>query len=42
MGDDVKMGLKEIGWECVDWVHLAEESKQWQAVVNMVVNLQVP
>jgi hypothetical protein len=42
MGDDVKMGPKVIGSECVDWIHLAQESKQWQAVMNMVVNPQIP
>jgi hypothetical protein len=26
----------------VDWVHLAEDSGQWRAVVNMVMNLRVP
>jgi len=23
-----------------DWIHLAQDSDQWQAVVNMVINLQ--
>jgi hypothetical protein len=22
--DNIKMDLKEMGWECVDWIHLAE------------------
>jgi hypothetical protein len=35
------MNLREIGWKAVDWVHL-QDMDQWQALVNMVMNLQVP
>jgi hypothetical protein len=35
------MYLKEIGWESVDWIHLAQDRDQWQALVNMVTSLQV-
>jgi hypothetical protein len=28
------MDLREIGWEIVDWSHLAQERDQWQALVN--------
>jgi len=36
------MDLREIGWEDVDWMHLAWDRDQWQTLVNMVMNLQVP
>jgi hypothetical protein len=36
------MDLREIGWGGMDWIDLAEDRNQWRAVVNMVVNLQVP
>jgi hypothetical protein len=36
------MDLREIGWEGVDWIHLAQDRDQWQVVVNTVLNLQVP
>jgi len=26
----------------LDWIHLAQDRDQWQAVVNMVMNLHVP
>jgi hypothetical protein len=29
-------------WEGVDWIHLAQDRDQWQALVNTVMNLQVP
>jgi hypothetical protein len=33
------MDLKEIGWEIVNWIHLAQDRDQWQALVHMVMNL---
>jgi hypothetical protein len=40
--DNIKMDLREIGWEGVDWMHLAQDRDQWQALVNTATNLQVP
>jgi hypothetical protein len=37
---DIKMDLKEIGWEVVDWMHLAQNRDQCRAVVNTVMNLR--
>jgi hypothetical protein len=36
------MGLKEIGWNTVDWINLAQGRSEWYAVVNKSMNLQVP
>jgi len=36
------MDLKAIGWEGVDWIHLAQDRDQWRAVVNTLMNLRVP
>jgi hypothetical protein len=36
------MELMEIGLEGVDWIHLAEDMNWRQAVLNTVMNLQVP
>jgi hypothetical protein len=36
------MDLREIGWEVVDLMHLAEDRNQWRALVNTVTNLRVP
>jgi hypothetical protein len=35
------MDLMEIGWEVVDWIHVAQDRDQWQAVVKTVMNLRV-
>jgi hypothetical protein len=40
--DNMKMDLREIGFENVDWIHLAQDRDRWRAVVNTVMNLQVP
>jgi hypothetical protein len=40
--DNIRLNLWEIMWEDVNWMHLAEDMGQWQALVNMVMYLQVP
>jgi sensor domain CHASE-containing protein len=32
----------EIGWNGMDWIHLAYDRDQWQALVNTVMNLLGP
>jgi hypothetical protein len=40
--DNIKMDLREIGWDDVDWIHLAQDRDQWRALVNTVLSLRVP
>jgi hypothetical protein len=40
--DNIRTDGSEIGWEGVDWIHLAQESDQWRALVNTAMNLWVP
>jgi hypothetical protein len=40
--EDIRIHLKEIGWEGVNWIHLAHDMDQWRDLLNMVMNLQVP
>ena len=40
--DDIKMGLKELGWESMDWVDMAQDRERRWALVNAVMNLRVP
>jgi hypothetical protein len=42
VGDNIKMYLKEIEREFVDWIYLARETDRWLAVVNAVMSLRVP
>jgi hypothetical protein len=39
--DNIKTDLREIGWDGMDWIDLAQDSDQWRALMNMVMNLQV-
>jgi hypothetical protein len=38
---NIRIEIREVGWEGVDWIHLTQERDQWQAVMNMVMNLWV-
>jgi hypothetical protein len=40
--DSIKMDLTELGWGGMDWIHLSQDRDQWRALVNTVMNLQVP
>jgi hypothetical protein len=40
--DNITMYLREIEWEAVDWIHLAQERDHWWDFVNTVMNLRVP
>jgi hypothetical protein len=40
--DNIKIDLRELGWDGVDWIDLAQDRVQWRAVVNTVMNLRVP
>ena len=37
---DVRNGLKEIGWNSVDWINMAQDGCKLRAVVNSAMNLQ--
>jgi hypothetical protein len=40
--DNIKMNLRDIGWDDMDWIDLAYERDQWPALVSTVMNLRVP
>jgi hypothetical protein len=37
----IKMELREIGWNGVKWIDMAQGTDQWRALVNTVLNLRV-
>jgi hypothetical protein len=36
------MDLREVGWDGVDWIEVAQDRDKWRALVNTVMNLRVP
>jgi hypothetical protein len=40
--DNTKMDLREIVWDGVDWIDMAQDRDPWRAPVNSVLNLRVP
>jgi hypothetical protein len=39
--DGMKMDIREIGWESMEWIHLAQDRDRWRALVDTVMNLRV-
>jgi hypothetical protein len=39
---NIKMDLREILWDGMDWIDLAEDTDRWRALVNTIMNLRVP
>jgi hypothetical protein len=40
--DNIRIDLLEVGLSVVDWIGLAQDRYRWRALVNAVMNLQVP
>jgi hypothetical protein len=38
--DNIKMDLREIVWDGMDWINLARDRDQWRALVNTVMDLR--
>jgi hypothetical protein len=39
---NIKMDIREVGWDGMDWIDLAQDRNRWSAHVNAVMNLRVP
>jgi hypothetical protein len=43
MWDDTdEIGLKELRYEGVEWIHLVQDRVQWWELVNIATTIQVP
>jgi hypothetical protein len=41
-GENLRLDLQEVGCGCVDCIGLVQDTDRWLALVNAVMNLQVP
>jgi hypothetical protein len=39
---NIKIHLRETGWDGMDWIDLAEDRDHWRTLVYTVMNLGVP
>jgi hypothetical protein len=39
---NIKMDLRKIEWDGVDWIDMAQDRDQWRVLVNTVLNLRAP
>jgi hypothetical protein len=40
--DNIKMDLREVAWDCMDWIDLTQDRDQWKALVNTAMNHRIP
>jgi hypothetical protein len=40
--DNIKLDLREIGQDGVDWMDMAQDRDQWRVLLNTVFKLRVP
>jgi hypothetical protein len=38
--DNIKIDLRDIEWDGMDWIYLAQDRDQWKSLVNTVMNLR--
>jgi hypothetical protein len=41
MEDNIKMDLKAVELDGVNWIYLAQDRDKWQTVANMVIKFSV-
>jgi hypothetical protein len=39
--DNIRTDLREVGWEVVEWINLAQDRDQCRALENTVMNLRI-
>jgi hypothetical protein len=39
--DNIRMDLREIRWDGVDWIDMAQDRDQYKALLNTIMNLRV-
>ncbi|KAJ4446786.1 hypothetical protein ANN_13484 [Periplaneta americana] len=39
--DNIKMDLREVGYDCREWINLAQERDRWRAYMTTAMNLLI-
>jgi hypothetical protein len=39
--DGIRVSLREIAWESVEWIQFAQDRDRWRSLVNTAMNLRV-
>jgi hypothetical protein len=40
--DNIEIGLRDIAWGGIDWIHVDQDRNKWRALLNRIMNLRVP
>jgi hypothetical protein len=40
--DNIRIDLRDIVWDRMDWIDMAQDRDQWRALVNTMMNVLVP
>jgi hypothetical protein len=40
--DNIKMHLRQMGWDGMDWIDLSQDRNLWRALLNTGMNFRVP
>jgi hypothetical protein len=40
--DNIKVDIREIGWDGMDWIDVAQDRDQGRVLTNTVMHLRVP
>jgi hypothetical protein len=42
MKGNIGIGVREVGWEIVDWIHMAQNRDRWQGLMKAIMHCRVP
>jgi hypothetical protein len=40
--NNIRIDLRDVGYEVVNWMHLAQNADKCQALMNTIMNLHMP